>query len=149
MPDNNRTEILKLYSVFEQMGDRPARRSAYFAQSLFAGAYWQEKLIASIICYDAKPILRVNAIVSIRKGGGEEGKHVSFATRRLVFELIRYARDHGYTRLDLGGINMIDESKKGITAFKMSFGGRTIEEYTYTYKSLLFRYVTPFFYKGR
>ncbi|MSR76484.1 MAG: peptidoglycan bridge formation glycyltransferase FemA/FemB family protein [Candidatus Ryanbacteria bacterium] len=149
LPDSNREESLKLYGEFEEMGERPARKARYFTQSLFAGAYWQGRLIASIICYDAKPVLRVNAIVSVRKDASEMSKHVSFATRRLVFELIRYARDHGYRQLDLGGINTTDEAKKGITAFKMSFGGVTKEEYTYTYKSSLFRYVTSLFYKGR
>ena len=149
LPDPNRIEILKLYSEFEETGARSARKASYFTQSLFAGAYWKGRLIASIICYDAKPTLRVNAIVSVRKDGGEESGQVSFATRRLVFELIKYVCDHGYTQLDLGGINTTDESKKGITAFKMSFGGKAVEEYAYTYKSLLFRYVTSFFYKGR
>ncbi|MSR76130.1 MAG: peptidoglycan bridge formation glycyltransferase FemA/FemB family protein [Candidatus Ryanbacteria bacterium] len=149
LPDSNRKGVLGLYSEFEEMGDRPARKAEYFRESLFAGAYWKGKLIASIICYDAKPVLRINAIVSVRKDGGEESKYVSFATRRLVFELIEYARNHGYRRLDLGGINTTDESKKGITAFKMSFGGVTKEEYTYTYKNSLFRYVTSLFYKRR
>ncbi len=149
LPDSNRKEVLALYSEFEEVGERPARRAEYFAQSIFAGAYWQDKLIASIICYDAKPVLRVNAIVSVRKDASEASKYVSFATRRLVFELIKYAREHGYGQLDLGGINTTDEAKKGITAFKMSFGGATKEEYTYTYKSSLFRYVTSLFYKGR
>ncbi|MEK7630445.1 MAG: peptidoglycan bridge formation glycyltransferase FemA/FemB family protein [Patescibacteria group bacterium] len=149
LPDANHEEAVNLYSEFEEMGARPPRRAEYFRESLFAGAYWKRKLIASIICYDAKPVLRVNAIVSVRKDASEISKHVSFATRRLIFELIRYARDHGYRQIDLGGINTTDESKKGITAFKMSFGGMTREEYTYTYKNSLFRYVTSFFYKGR
>ena len=141
LPDPNRNEIYKLYQQFERAGGRPTRRLEYFNRSLLTGAYWNGELIAAVICYDARPYVRVNAIVSRRKAKGDEAKFVSFATRRLVFELLRYVRDTGYTTLDLGGINETDESKKGITAFKQSFGGQVREEYTYTYKSLTFRFL--------
>ena len=35
-----------------------------------------------------------------------------------------------------------DEAKAGITAFKRSFGGHEVDEYTYTYKSFFTKFST-------
>ncbi len=138
IPDQNRKEIWRMYAKFERAGGRVLRKFGYFEKSFFAGAYYHEKLISAIVCYDSKPYLRVHAIVSLRKAEPELKKYISFATRRLVFELAKCARERGYTWLDLGGVNLKDEAKAGIDAFKLSFGARLIDEYTYTYKGGLF-----------
>ncbi|MFC1595088.1 hypothetical protein ACFL3E_01520 [Patescibacteria group bacterium] len=139
LPDDNRSEIYKLYKKFEKKGGRIVRRKSYFKNSIFAGAYWKDKLIAGIICYDIFPYLRVNAIVSERLQESEIKKAVSFATRRLIFELCSHGMQKGYLLIDLGGVNLEEKEKSGITAFKMSFGGELINEYTYTYKSPVFK----------
>ena len=146
IPDENLDGVYNLYTDFEVRGKRITRARDYFAKSLLAGAYYKGKLIAAIICYNAFPVLRVNAIVSERNDE-EFRRYVSFATRRLIFELFLYSKENKYNFLDLGGVNMTDSGKAGITAFKMSFGGELLDEYTYTYKSLLYRYVNSFFHK--
>ena len=147
LPDENRKGICRLYGEFEKAGGRSARAFSYFRESIFAGAYYGGKLMAAIICYDAKPYVRVYAIVSLRKTEGEIRKYSSFATRRLVFELAKYAMGRGYDWLDLGSVNLKDQTKAGIDAFKLSFGARLVHEYTYTYKSKLFRYASAVFNK--
>lgn len=141
VPDQNREAIWRMYAAFERAGGRRARAFNYFDESLFAGAYYRGRLIAAIICYDAAPYLRVHAIVSLRKAEQELKKYISFATRRLVFELAKWGREGRYKWLDLGGVNLHDEAKAGIDAFKLSFGARLVDEYTYTYKSKLFRFL--------
>lgn len=147
VPDANRNEIHKLYKNFEIAGGRPPRRIDFFKESFLVGAYRNTMLIAAIIAYDTRPYLRVNAIVSVRGVNRELSKLVSFSTRRLVYELCRYGADNGYELLDLGGVNLTDETKAGITAFKMSFGGKLVDEFTYTYKSPFFSYVHSIFHK--
>lgn len=149
IPEKNEKKVYELYQYFEDIGGRPIRTRGYFKESLLAGAWRGDTLLAAVICYDARPYVRVNAIVSLRNEDAELRKLVSYSTRRLIFELARYARDNGYQLLDLGGVNLEDPAKKGITAFKMSFGGELVDEYTYTFKSSLFRHAYSFFYKGR
>lgn len=149
VPDSQRDKIYALYKAFEVSGKRLVRSLAYFKKSIFAGAYHNDELIAAIILYDAKPVLRINAIVSRRGEGQDVRKLVSFATRRLIYELCRFGRDHEYTEFDLGGVNLSTSTKAGIAAFKMSFGGVLRDEYMYTHKSCLFHYVNSLFNKRR
>jgi lipid II:glycine glycyltransferase (peptidoglycan interpeptide bridge formation enzyme) len=149
LPDEEGKDgIYALYQKFEKKGNRQVRRREYFRKSIFGGAYFKERLCAAVIVYDAHPSLRVNAIVS-DVSGVTERKYISYATRRLVWELIGHGIEHGYQGVDLGGINIVDPLKSGITAFKTSFGGDIVDEYTYTYKSRLFRYANSFFNKRR
>lgn len=140
VPDQNRMAIWQMYAEFERAGGRSPRGFSYFNESLFAGAYYNGALVAAIICYDGKPYLRAHAIVSLRKIETELKKYISFATRRLVFELAKFGREGRYAWLDLGGVNLQDEAKAGIDAFKLSFGARLVDEYTYMYAGRLFRF---------
>lgn len=144
LSNKNNASIYGLYSDFEKRGGRPVRKKEYFKESIFAGAYFQDKLIAAIIAYDAKPYIRINAIVSADKQVFSERKYISYATRRLVWEFVGFGKERGYQWIDLGGVNLIEKEKSGIAAFKMSFGGELVDEFTYTYKSKLFRFFRKF-----
>ena len=141
VPDSARDAIWRLYRDFESRSSRPVRAQRYFRHHLFMGAYYNDTLVAAIILYDSHPILRVNAIVARDKESFPERKYVGYATRRLIWEACKYGMLHGYELLDLGGINLTEKTKAGITAFKMSFGGELMEEYTYTYKSPVFNFL--------
>lgn len=139
-PDRRRDEIYALYAHFEQRGGRIVRKKDYFKEHLFAGVYWQQRLVGAILLYDAHPYLRAHAIVSTDIERSDPiYRWKSFAMRRLVYEICTHGKERGYTRFDLGGINISDTKKAGITAFKLGFGGEVINEYTYTYKSALAR----------
>ncbi len=143
VPCEDAETIYRLYSDFEKEGGRIVRSKDYFQKSLLAGAYLDDRLIAAIICYDASPVLRINAIVSLRHDESIR-KYISFATRRLIFELFQYGSQKKYESLDLGGINVTEKEKLGITAFKRSFGGVGQDEYTYSYASSFARIFSKF-----
>lgn len=147
LPTKKKDAIYELYAQFEREGGRPVRKKSYVERSILGGAWLQGRLIAGIIVYDSFPYLRINAIISLRNTDKEISKIVGFATRALVFELMRFGRDKNYELVDLGGINTQEEKKKGITAFKMSFGAKEKADYMYTYKSTFFRYANFIFHK--
>ena len=141
IPDTNRDAVYRLYRAFESEGNRIVRPAAYFHRSVFFGAYLGGELMAAILCYDAYPYMRAHAIVSSLLENSLHRKWKSFVLRRLVFEICNYGKERDYLWFDLGGVNLSDEEKAGITAFKLGFGGRMISEYTYTYKSPFLRFL--------
>ncbi len=143
VPDENRRAIYELYKNFERSAGRIVRKREYFGKSLLCGAYLDSELAAAVLCYDAYPYLRAHAIVSSHA----HQKLKSFALRRLVFEICKYGQQHSYMWFDLGGINTHDPKKAGITAFKLGFGGDTINDYHYTYKSLTARLLEKVFFR--
>lgn len=59
---------------------------------------------------------------------------ISAANRLTIWEAIRYAKDAGIKKLDMGGyytVRKADPQKEGINTFKKSFGGNIITNYTY------------------
>lgn len=128
----------RLSKAFEyQQGRVPERISQYRGCRCFA-AYFHEEIISSIICFDNEKILRAKAICSKRLESSEKAtqKMISYATRRLVYEICRYGKEHGYDMFDLGAVNF---QKKNLAQFKMNFTGDLIHEYTYTWKSRWFK----------
>lgn len=76
---------------------------------------------------------------------------VACANRLLDWEAIKYAKDKGIKEFDLGGLWPEEEAKKdtmkqGINDFKLSFGGKTVDCYSYkkiyskTYSFLYYLY---------
>ena len=90
-------------------------------------------------CYDLFPYLQVRAMFSKRMGVGEKNKElyklIGSATRRLIFEICKYGKEKGYEFVGLGSINYSTSQKANVANFKMFFGSREGEEYTYVYKS--------------
>jgi hypothetical protein len=60
------------------------------------------------------------------------------AARRLVLNITNYARENGFSKVDLGGVDLESPSKAGISNFKLSLGGKIIPV-------KLGRYSTPAF----
>ncbi|MBL7045404.1 MAG: hypothetical protein ISR98_02280 [Parcubacteria group bacterium] len=109
-----------------------------FKGCLFFNAYFKKTIIVSVSCYSNKSTLRLKHIVSSRKAGVEEGKLAGYATRRIIWEICKYGKSHGYKKLDLAGANLTDPKKAGIAKFKQSFGGDIQTMYTYRYQRKLF-----------
>lgn len=142
--DGDDTEnTYKLYADFERaQGRKPHNRSIFFGSKIF-GAYRAGELISGIICYDAKPILRSRANFSKRfvASDKESRRAISNATKRLIYEICLYGRANGYQYFDQGSVNLTDPKKKSIGEFKSSFGGTFVDEYTYTYRGWVFRFL--------
>jgi hypothetical protein len=60
------------------------------------------------------------------------------AAKRIVLNIANYARENGFNRVDLGGVDLQSPSKAGISNFKLSLGGKVVP-------IKLGRYSTPAF----
>lgn len=90
---------------------------------------YKEELIAGMSAYVGLDTLRVGRIFSRRRSERYEDIQkvvFSMAARRVVHELTRWGATQGLSYLDLGGIALEDESKKGITRFKLYFGAEVV-----------------------
>ena len=121
-----------------QDGARPDIKRE-FKNCLFANAYLDNQLIASMSFSDNGRCLRCKHVASLRKAMGSESKIAGYAGRRLIWEVLKYGKNNGYQKLDLGGVTPGDPSKAGIFAFKTSFGGTIEDSYIYAYETKLFR----------
>ncbi|MFN0214460.1 MAG: hypothetical protein ACKVT2_09420 [Saprospiraceae bacterium] len=96
-------------------------------QSLVFTACFENEPISGMSAYAHGKYLRVGRIYSSKKTRMDERLSnlvYGCAAKSLVFELCKYGATHGYETLDLGGVDLQDPSKAGISAFKRSFGGQ-------------------------
>ncbi len=142
--DRNLDAIYEFHKEFEKLQGRRPKGKNSFQGCIFFTAYYKKDLIAVVACYDAKPYLRARAIFSRRLGAREKetSQIISFANRRIVYEICKYGHENGYAGFDLGAVNLTDSMKAGITKFKMSFGGEIRNEYTYLYRSKIFYFLS-------
>lgn len=105
-----------------------------FIDCLFFNAYFNNKLIVSMSCYQAGTILRLKHLVSVRKQPNIDPRIVGYASRRLILEICKYGKSHGYRWFDLAGVNLADPQKSGAAQFKQSFGGELRTNYIYRYE---------------
>lgn len=140
--DKNFDGAYSLYSDFEySRGEAPFSKKALKECVVFS-AYYNNEIVSGIFVDLGKPYLRVRYIFSKRLDIDDKElyKIVSNSTRRLVWEICLWGKKNGFVSLDLASVNFKDPEVSGITKFKMSFGGDVVNEYTYIYKSLVFRY---------
>jgi len=142
--DNNIKEAYNIYAGHERAQGRKPERKAEFKGGKIFSAYYKKKMIAVIICFHGSDYLRAKSISSRRMENinREMLKIISFATRRLVWEICKYGKSNNYKGFDLGSINLTDSGKKGIAAFKQSFGAEIIDEYNYVYKNRIYRFIS-------
>ena len=138
VPDPDRTHAYDFYRQIKRRdGVSPDLRQE-FADCLFFNAYLDQKLIVSMSCYQATPILRLKHLVSVRKQKNSNPRIAGYASRRLVWEICKYAKSHGYRWFDLAGVNLTDPKKSGVAQFKQSFGGELRTNYIYRYERSIF-----------
>jgi len=144
--DKNFSQIYEVYRSFEYAQDRVPFSGETMKDYLAFSAYYKGELVSLILCFDSFPYLRSRSICSKRleKDYGNKKKYriISVATRGLVYEICKYGKEHGYKLFDLGSMpaDLRNPKKAGIAEFKSSFGGKLEDEYTYTYKSKLYRF---------
>lgn len=107
-----------------------------FTSVRWVNAYQSGQLIASTCWFDSGDVLRAKHIVSTRKHDTTDAALIGRLTRRLFWEACLLGLDSGHHYVDLGGLDPDDPGKHGITAFKQSFGGDTVQVFVY-------RYATP------
>lgn len=141
--DKNISALFSLHKKFERKQSRHPLSFFSFSASTFFSAYYKGELIASVACYHDEHYTRVRAIFSLRLFEKDKEKYriIAYAARRLIWEACQYGKRKGNTIFDLGAINLTDPKKKPITDFKSGFGGKIVDEYTYTYESPLFHFL--------
>ena len=161
-PETEKT--YELYKKFEiAQGRKPWCRESFDGVINFS-AYYKDELIASVPCYDLNPYLQVRAIFSkrlegtLRSDSSLQGsrlsragqvdhalqKIVGKATRRLIYEICKYGKEMGHKFVSLGSVNYGTAQKSNVADFKMFFGPRIGDEYTYIYRSRRFAILEKF-----
>ncbi len=137
--DKNIKENYELSKNFEYSQNRVPEPMTSYQGCKFFAAYYKNEIISSIICFDCPPVLRAKAICSkrLKTHDKELYKIISYASRRLIYEAIKYAQKNNYDIFDLGSVNF---DKKNLAQFKMNFTQSLIKEYAYTYMSPTFQF---------
>ena len=142
--DDRFSEAYACYKRFRKDKKLPLKPRSFLRQALRMSAYWHTDLVAVVTWYDTKPVMRIQHIFSRPAVTAEDRKIIGFATRRLIYEICVYGSNQGYKALDMASINLDNPTKEGITRFKLSFGGDVVNEYVYTYRSPLIRFLRRF-----
>ncbi len=139
----NSKEMYELYSKFELAQERKPWGENTFLGVINFNAYYNGELIASVPCYDLYPYLQVRAIFSKRLDVSNQTlrKIIGRAGRRLIFEICKYGKEREYEFVSLGSVNYSTEQKSNVADFKMFFGPKIGDEFTYTYKSKKFLFL--------
>ena len=103
---------------------------------------YKNELLSGIFVFDSKPIARIRSIFSKRGTASDHSEYqrIGYASRRAMYEVCVWGSNSGRTGIDLASVNSMDESKRGISDFKMSFNPVIVPEYTYTYRSVLYAF---------
>ena len=143
MLDQDFNKTYAAYVDFEKANKRTPFAKTSLQDLYLFNAYDGDEVISAILCYKTFPSLKAHTIFSKRLAKMDKDKYkmISYATRRLVYEICRYAIENNYTQLDLGSVNFTDSSKSGITNFKMTFKPAIADEYHYIYQSPKFKLV--------
>ncbi len=140
--DKNFPLHYQLYKKFEYSQGRVPDSKEQLKNCIFFGGYYQNQLVSQVICENIdNQTLRVRNISSRRLETKDKKTYrlIAWASRRVMYEAIKWAQENNFSAFDLNGVNFVDPAKKGITEFKLGFGGQVVNEYTYTYKKPLFR----------
>lgn len=111
-----------------------------FTSVRWINAYQGERLIVSTCWFDSGDVLRTKHIASTRKQETANAALVGRLTRRLFWEACLLGLSSGHRYVDLGGLDPDDPGKRGVAAFKQSFGGETVQIFVY-------RYATPYWHE--
>ncbi len=97
--------------------------------SLLFSASFNGMLIAGMSCYTHENFIRVGRIFSNKRSKKSEvltNLVYGCASKRIVYEICKYGAANGFSQLDLGGVDLNDPAKSGISQFKLSLGSKVI-----------------------
>lgn len=138
--DKDYEKIFNIYKKFEYSQHRVPIGFLEFKSFKFFTAYYNSDLISCISIIHNNKFIRIRSIFSKRMSIADKElyKIIGYSSKRIMFEICKWGNSNGATSLDLASVNLTDQSKKGITGFKSSFGGENMSEYTYIYKGFWF-----------
>ena len=137
----NFEKIYEVYQKFESDRDWIPTLKEEMARHHIFTAYYKDRLISAVTCYQHDGILRIARIFSARleEDSDFDKRFVGYASRRVFFEVCKYGQANGYKKFDLSGVNFDDPTKAGLTRFKQSFGGPITDVYVCKYMTKDFR----------
>ena len=138
LPDLNALASYQLYKKVKISDGVPVDIRKEFTNCLFFNAYLNKEMVVSMSCYDNGIILRLKHIVSLRKEREYNPRFIGYASRRLIWEICKYAKQQNRESFDLAGLNLQDSTKRGIALFKQSFGGTITTIFIYRYQKKIF-----------
>lgn len=141
LPDGSYERAHSLYRDFEFSQGRAPISIDDFKKYQLACAYHDDKLLSVVSFYRSGNKIRVRSIFSARlaaKDDPELYKAIGFATKRLIYEICKYAQSHDVKLVDLASINLTDPAKEPIARFKSGFGAKIEDEYQYIYTHPVF-----------
>lgn len=144
--DKNFGEGYRLYAQFEKArGVVPFSKKEFQRTKLFS-AYYNGEMVSGVFVYPSEPVVRIRSIFSKRHGTSDKQvlSAISNSTRRIMWDICRWAKNQGRTGLDLASINLNNPKTASISDFKMGFSPEIVPEYTHVYKTPLFKIFEKF-----
>ena len=140
--DDNYEELYNLYKKFEfEQGRVPISFIEFREYPIFA-AYLDDEPISAVSVFSGGKYVRIRSIFSKRLAVDDKEiyKIISNASRRVIWDVCKWAKEQGFSFLDMASVNLNNPKTASIARFKMNFGGKLIKEYTYLHKSKTFRF---------
>lgn len=131
----------ELYKIFEYSQKRVPVSFSDLKEVIFFGANFKNELISGIYVIKSYPYLRIRSIFSKRLEADDKElyKMIGYSTRRIVWNICLWGKQNGFVSLDMASVNINNPKTESIARFKMSFGKDLVPEYTYIYKTELFK----------
>jgi hypothetical protein len=131
-------EFYGFHKACEQERNWKPMPKSELVNSLSFAVKYNGIFMAGMTCYHEGDFMRIGRIFSKRRAKEFEnlpGIVFSAASRRIIYEYCRWGIANKKTMLDLGGVDPNDETKKGITRFKMYFGSKLVDTYLGRFQS--------------
>lgn len=138
VPDTDAKISFKFYKTVKRQDGALPDIETEFKNCVYFNAYYKGRMLVTMSFYDNGHVLRSKHIASLRKESKEHSRLAGAASRRLFWEIFKYAKRKGYEKVDLGGIVLDNEEKKGIADFKSSFGGEILDIYICRFEKPIF-----------
>lgn len=131
-----------LYKDFEYSQGRVPVAFSELKETIFFGAYFENKLVSGICVSKSEPYLRIRSIFSKRTKTRDKElyKIIGYSTRRLVWNICLWGKKNKFISLDMASVNINNPRTESIAKFKMSFGKELTPEYTYIFKTKTFTF---------
>lgn len=136
--DNNFAEFQPILEDFRRNKNLGREDYRVLRQNgLLFSAYFEGKMIAGGIFISDKNYLRVWMLASKRLDArsGVSSQIIGQANRMVLWEAIKYAKEHGMKMFDFCGIDLPEKEgdpTPNLTLYKEAFGGRRARNYYYT-----------------
>lgn len=142
LKNKNFDDFEKVYKIFRKEKGLPVTSPQIFRENcLLFSAYFEGEMIAGGVFIEDGRCMRTFAYASKRltTDSGRMKDIIGQGSRMINWEAMKYASEHDYEMLDLGGIAPNNPKKKGVVKFKEAFGGKRRKCFYYhaTYSPVL------------